>query len=663
VVHCAAVALAVLCSLAVCDQEAAGLAEAAAVAEAAPAAPQESEEPQEKQSYSKIPFFVFKDGSEFHTKARTQRECQDICGGRPDCASYSWSARKSQCLTSARALSFNGDFTFFSKRVFSAPKSGGDNVMGRYRRFDGLMYQSKDFTRYEDKSEKECKKFCDTAVDGHNRKCNGFSYSENTKVCLLSPFGLNYDEDFDYYERNPDSVVVEVKVKDPKTGKVVLIKKEEPSTLDVSLKEKEKPWNKSPEYQAQLTMQESAAKEGAKELAHKNLNKKAEKHEQKALKSEEYTLIKEEKKEAKKVAFTKAKSPTATLKKLAHAEKQEKQEEEDTQKKYVISLQKEKEAGAKKVMAAQRQKEKQAEKEQAELTAELNVKTEKKKIEMQKGAHLERQRKKVAVIIRAGKALAIQERKNKNKAYNMEENNAKEKLVKVDVKRVLANRKAKHKKEFADFVEETTERHLKVRKTDKAAANAMKLSKKTQTEQLGQAQEQLKSMRALTHALGLEIEKLKAQADGYQHEINNDAKQGKASPTAETKLSYTMDNVKTEQAREALRRQDIMKKEREILVKMDDLKKLDGEMTKMSVGRRRRQIADKTHVAARNPEKVKMKPIIPKMKSESDAVGGRRRRSKARLMKEYMADIAQSAGTGETLIPGVPGPGADVPAA
>ena len=159
-------------------------------------------------------------------------------------------------------------------------------------------------------------------------------------------------------------------------------------------------------------MQESAAKEGAKELAHKNLNKKAEKHDQKALKAEEYTLIKEEKKEAKKVAFTKARKPTATLKKLAHAEKQEKQEEEDTQKKYVISLQKEKEAQAKKVMATQRQKEVQAEKEQAELTAELKVKTEKKKIEMEKAAHNERQRKKVAVIIRAGKALAIQERKN-----------------------------------------------------------------------------------------------------------------------------------------------------------------------------------------------------------------------------------------------------------
>ena len=46
VAHAAAAVLVVLCSLAVCDQEAAGLAEGAPVA----AAPQESEEPQEKGS-------------------------------------------------------------------------------------------------------------------------------------------------------------------------------------------------------------------------------------------------------------------------------------------------------------------------------------------------------------------------------------------------------------------------------------------------------------------------------------------------------------------------------------------------------------------------------------------------------------------------------------
>merc|ERR1719247_2310986 len=129
----------------------------------------------------------------------------------------------------------------------------------------------------------------------------------------------------------------------------------------------------------------------------------------------------------------------------------------------------------------------------------------------------------------------------------------------------------------------------------------MKLSKKTQTEQLRQSQEQLKAMRALAHALGLEIEKLKAQADGYQHEINTDAKEGKESPKAEVKLSYTMDQIKTEQGREAHRRQDIMKKERDVLTRMDALKKLDGDMTKMGVGRRRRAVADATHAAASDP--------------------------------------------------------------
>ena len=69
-------------------------------------------------------------------------------------------------------------------------------------------------------------------MDGHNRKCNGFSYSENTQVCLLSPYGLNYEKDYDYYEKNPEKKTVETKVTDPKTGLVTLVKKEVPVSLD-----------------------------------------------------------------------------------------------------------------------------------------------------------------------------------------------------------------------------------------------------------------------------------------------------------------------------------------------------------------------------------------------------------------------------------------------
>jgi len=320
----------------------------------------------------------------------------------------------------------------------------------------------------------------------------------------------------------------------------------------------------------------------------------------------------------------------------------------------VLNMQREKEQERKKAMEIQRQKDLQEEKEQAELAAELNVKTEKKRIKMEEAAHLERQKKKVAVIVRAGWALAVSERKNKEKAFNAEENNAKEKLVKVDVKRTLANRHAKHKREFEQFVEDSTERNLKVRHTDKAAAVAMKQSKKAQTEELSRSQESLKALRALTHGLGLEIEKLKAQADGYQHEINQDAKEGKASPKAEVKLQYTMDNIKTEAQREAHRKRDIMKKEREILEQMDALKELDAEMTKAGVGRRRRAVADATHVAAGDTSKIVMPMPVAKLPTESAEVGGRRRRSKARLTEEYMKDIQTGGETGETLVPGVP---------
>jgi len=78
------------------------------------------------------------------------------------CKSFSWSERKQDCMTSSKALSFNGDFTFFSRRVYSGEAYSGENRMGNYRRFDGLMYQSQEFTRYEEKSEDECKKYCDT---------------------------------------------------------------------------------------------------------------------------------------------------------------------------------------------------------------------------------------------------------------------------------------------------------------------------------------------------------------------------------------------------------------------------------------------------------------------------------------------------------------------
>ena len=74
-----------------------------------------------------------------------------------------------------------------------------------------------------------------TAVDGHGRKCNGFSYDDDDQVCMLSPFGLQYETDYDYYERNPTPVTVEVRTTDKITGNTVITKKEKPVPLDCKL--------------------------------------------------------------------------------------------------------------------------------------------------------------------------------------------------------------------------------------------------------------------------------------------------------------------------------------------------------------------------------------------------------------------------------------------
>lgn len=282
------------------------------------------------------------------------------------------------------------------------------------------------------------------------------------------------------------------------------------------------------------------------------------------------------------------------------------------------------------------------------------MKTELKRQQAKLEAHKEIQRKKVSVLVQQGRALAHTERMNKEKAYNAAEHNAKEKIVKMQVEKVISNRHAKHEKEFDQFVKTTTERHLKTRNTDKQVSIAMKQTKKQRQEDLVHAQEELKATRAITHAITIEIEKLKATADGYQHEINMDAKRGKKSPQAEVKLQYTMDNLRTEQNKEAYRRQEVEKLERNVLERQDELKKLDVEMTKKGIGRRRRMVEDATHAG---PEaKKKQEPVVPTYEAEKSVNPAldRRRRTQARLSAEYMGTAMQSAGDGRTVLPGVP---------
>merc|ERR1712216_656663 len=120
------------------------------------------------------------------------------------------------------------------------------------------------------------------------------------------------------------------------------------------------------------------------------------------------------------VQLTKGNDGKEAIARMKAQKEREMAEEEQTQKQYVLMMEKEKEQATKKEQEVMRAKEAAEEKAQAELAAELNVKTEAKRIQMEKDARIEKQKKKIAVIIRSGRALAIQERKNKDKAFNDE---------------------------------------------------------------------------------------------------------------------------------------------------------------------------------------------------------------------------------------------------
>ena len=63
--------------------------------------------------------------------------------------------------------------------------------MGEYRRFDGLMYQSDTFTRYQGKTLKECRRFCNMGRRiSYLSMCAESCVSQHLMVTTASVMGL-----------------------------------------------------------------------------------------------------------------------------------------------------------------------------------------------------------------------------------------------------------------------------------------------------------------------------------------------------------------------------------------------------------------------------------------------------------------------------------------
>jgi len=436
-------------------------------------------------TFSKIPFFALRHKAK-SAKAKKMADCQHICDHKPNkgknaCRSFSYSVRKAECLWSPHKLSFNGKFVFYSKREKKGPGPK------KYRDFPGLMYQAKDWTRYRTETSLDCENMCDKAKDSAGRTCHGYSYKEDDKTCLLSPFGLHYDLDYDYYERDPRAKMVIVKKKKvSKSGKVkkIKIKKKKIPPLDRKMKvpKKDKPVQQTGEYKTNLAMQEGRAKSGAKELAKKQkYAKKTFKRRKKA--PFKFAIMKKEKVKAKKdkeKAAKKAKEMGVKKRKAIQKALREK-----TKKKFEVLRQKQREADRKKKAEAGVKLRKMQAKMQEKMKKELVYKTKRKEIQIKTEKHAKSNRKKIDGLVRSGTNLAAAERRNKKDGNGAKEDAAKEKVIKINVKRVKGRRHARHQRAYAKFVKKTLQKQLKKLKTDKQVAIAMKGMMKQRKAELG----------------------------------------------------------------------------------------------------------------------------------------------------------------------------------
>merc|ERR1711998_731980 len=93
--------------------------------------------------------------------------------------------------------------------------------------------------------------------------------------------------------------------------------------------------------------------------------------------------------------------------------------------------------------------------------------------------------------------------------------------------------------------------------------------------------------------------------------------------------------------------------QRDIDKKKIGIAQLDRKMAKKGVGRRRRatKSSPKAKKKARKP--IKIPPLKARNVDKKDPFV-RRRRTKARLTKEFMKDAAQTSGVGVTKVPAVP---------
>lgn len=152
-------------------------------------------------NYHKIPNIVLRANGELF-KDYPFGKCRMHCSMNKKCKSMSWNRVDQECVTSSNTMLYDESFNCYLKK-----QTGYDETMtmkdGNFHMLPGMRMEpegdgGEPETGY---SLAECQFDCVNAED-----CKAISYSAEKQLCIRSRTSLEYNEDWDYYEKGKASV-------------------------------------------------------------------------------------------------------------------------------------------------------------------------------------------------------------------------------------------------------------------------------------------------------------------------------------------------------------------------------------------------------------------------------------------------------------------------
>jgi len=139
--------------------------------------------------FAKIPMIRLR-GTTIETE-HDEGSCEQSCGANPACKSFSFNKKKSSCTWSPETFRYNPDFDLYLK-----PEEPAQTT--RFFQIPGMMYDNPDLTTKVSRTKIECKTNC-----YFDKSCKMYSHSKDGLTCILGGRDLAYNEDYNYYEKEP----------------------------------------------------------------------------------------------------------------------------------------------------------------------------------------------------------------------------------------------------------------------------------------------------------------------------------------------------------------------------------------------------------------------------------------------------------------------------